>query len=114
MQLYFSAALHYEFTLVRDTGDQCAAIDDESVHECSRLLLWLTTRQCEISLFRYLQNSANQLGTMSSTDLERIILHLLRSIGALSLHSDLDKCAKELYPVRLKNISVGERFVANV
>jgi hypothetical protein len=116
-QLWFSAALQYEFTLLSLTADQDGPnirdtpISDDFTYESARLLLWLLTRQCEISLFRYLQNSVNQLDSMAGPELEIIILSLLKSAGPLEL--PLEICARSLYPVQSMHNPLGAQLMAN-
>lgn len=97
-QLSLCKMICHGFTLAHATANR-TPITSGPIYESARLLLWLLARQCEIHLFRYLQNSVNKLDFLPSSELGPITLCLLKSI--VSLRPRLEDFARELYPVRI-------------
>ncbi|PGH26891.1 hypothetical protein AJ80_01473 [Polytolypa hystricis UAMH7299] len=90
-QLHFCASIRHKLTLI-NMRDERKRLCRSPFYESARLLIWLLARQCEILLFRYLQNSVNHLDSILSTeDLGYIADSLLRTMDSLT--PNLDACA---------------------
>ncbi|KAK2758965.1 hypothetical protein FQN54_003063 [Arachnomyces sp. PD_36] len=105
-QVLFCSATRHEFTLI-DGENQSSPSPGSPTHGGAELLLWLLIRQCEILLFRHLQNSVNRLRSLSYSDLESVIHSLLLAMGPLK--TSFKGCARVFSPDR--NISVDPEMV---